>query len=300
MEDGLRAIDAYNAREPLVEWLRSFGVTTVHTGHAPGAVISGQTMIAKTRGETLDEAVLVPFAMVAATVGEGATADGEVPGTRSKAIAMLRQELVRASEYAGKQAAAEEDEEADGPDRNLRLEALATVLSGERPLLITAHRVHDIAAALRVRDEFGVRMVLDGGAEAYLMTERLLEEGVPVIAHAPMVRASGERENMSMETPHLLQQARVPVALQSGFEGYVPKTRVVLFEAAVAARYGCSFGDALRLITIDAARILGVDDRVGSLEAADLALFDGDPFEYTTHCVGVVIDGEPVSSGEAR
>ncbi|MCP3919018.1 MAG: amidohydrolase family protein [bacterium] len=294
LQPELRAIDAYNPREELVAWLRSFGVTTVHTGHAPGAVITGQTLIAKTRGDTVEQSVFVPFAMVAATIGVGATGDEKpAPGTRAKAVAILRQELVRASEYRAK---LEGDEP---PDRDLRLEALATVLAGERPLLVTAHRAHDIAAALRVRAEFDLRMVLDGGAEAYLMLDELRAAGVPVIVHATMARARAERRNLSMETPHLLQEAGIPVALQSGYESYVPKTRVVLFEAAIAARYGCSFDDALRLVTIDAARILGVDRRVGSLEVgkdADLGLYDGDPFEYTTHCVGVVIEGEAVSA----
>ena len=92
----------------------------------------------------------------------------------------------------------------------------------------------------------------------------------------------------------LLRYFDVSFALQSGFESYVPKTRVVLFEAAIAARYGCTFAEALRMITIDAARLLEIDGRVGSLEVgkdADLALFDGDPFEYTSHCVGVIIEG---------
>jgi imidazolonepropionase-like amidohydrolase len=91
-----------------------------------------------------------------------------------------------------------------------------------------------------------------------------------------------------------LQAAGIPFALQSGFEGYVPKTRIVLFEAAVAAANGLSFQQALSSVTLGAARILGVADRVGSLETgkdADLALYDGDPFEYTTHCVGVVVNG---------
>jgi imidazolonepropionase-like amidohydrolase len=295
LQPELRAIDAYNSREPLIAWLRSFGVTTVHTGHAPGSLVSGQTLIAKTRGDNVDEAVFVPFAMVAATIGEGATVDGgKAPGTRSKAVAMLRQELIKAGEYATKLAA-------DGdksPDRNLRLEALASVLAGERPLLVTAHRAHDIAAALRVQAEFDFQMVLDGAAEAYLMLDELQAAKVPVLVHAPMVRASGEKLNLSMETPHLLQQAGVLTALQSGYESYVPKTRVILYEAAIAARYGCSFEAALRMVTIDAARILGVDGRVGSLEVgkdADLALYDGDPFEYTTHCVGTLIEGELVS-----
>jgi len=294
----LRAVDAYDPREALVAWVRSFGVTTIHTGHAPGAVISGQTLVAKTTGETVDEAVFVPFAMVAATIGEGATQDEEPPGTRAKAVALLRQELVRAKEYAtGRDAGGEKQ-----PDRDLRLETLAAVLAGERPLLVTAHRAHDIAAALRVREEFGLRMVLDGGAEAYLMLDELRAAGIPVIVHPTMARAGGETKNLGMETPHLLQEAGLLAALQSGYESYVPKTRVVLFEAAIAARYGCTFADALRLVTIDAARILGIDARVGSLEVgkdADLALYDGDPFEYTTHCTGVVIEGEVVSR-EAR
>ena len=295
LQPELRAIDAYNPREPLVAWLRSFGVTTVHTGHAPGAVISGQTLIAKTVGDTVEQSVIVPFAMVAATVGEGATGESKpAPGTRAKAIALLRQELIRAQEYA--QAMQLGGDQA--PARDLRKEALATVLAGERPLLVTAHRAHDIAAALRVAEEFGLTMILDGGAESYLMLDELREANVPVIVHAPMLRARGETMGLSMETPHLLQQAGLLVGLQSGLENYVPKTRVVLFEAAIAARYGCSFEDALRMVTLDAARILGVAERVGSLEPgkdADLALYDGDPFEYTSHCIMVVIDGEVVS-----
>jgi imidazolonepropionase-like amidohydrolase len=105
-----------------------------------------------------------------------------------------------------------------------------------------------------------------------------------------------------METASLLRKAGVAVALQSGFEGYVPKTRVVLFEAAAAAANGLTFEEALAAVTVDAARLLGIEARVGSLEAgkdADLALFDGDPFEYTTHAVGVVINGRLVSE-EAR
>ena len=103
---------------------------------------------------------------------------------------------------------------------------------------------------------------------------------------------------MSMETAATLQKAAIPFALQGGYETYVPKTRVVLFEAALAAARGLTPGEALAAITIEAARILGIDGRVGSLEPGkdgDIALFDGDPFEYTTHVTGVVIDGQVVS-----
>jgi imidazolonepropionase-like amidohydrolase len=296
LQPELRAIDAYDARERLVGWLRGYGITTIHTGHGPGSLISGQTMIAKTAGESVDEAVVIPAAMIAATVGEGARAEGgRAPGTVSKMFSMLRAELLRAQDYDRRQQAAKEDQK---PARDLRLEALARVLRRELPLLVTVHRAHNIVAALRLAEEFKFRLVLDGAAEAYLVADRIKAAGVPVIIHPTMYRAGGETENLSMETPATLRRAGIPFALQSGFEGYVPKTRVVLFEAALAAAHGLSFEEALASVTIEAARLLGVQARVGSIEAgkdADLALFDGDPFEYTTHTVAVVINGRLVS-----
>lgn len=293
----LRAIDAYNPREPLVEWVRGFGITTIHTGHGPGSVISGQTLVAKTTGESVEESVIVPAAMVAATLGDGARASGsKAPGTRSKMVAMLRGELIKAQAYAEKRANQEEDEPFT---RDLRLETLADVLDGRLPLLVTVERAHDILTTIRLAEEFGVRLVLDSASEAHLVLDEIKQSGFPVITHATMARHSGERENATFEQPTLLRDAGIPFALQSGYEAYVPKTRVVLFEAGVAAAYGLSFEDALASVTIDAARILGIDDRIGSIEVgkdADLALYDGDPFEYTTHCVGVIIDGTIVST----
>lgn len=296
----LRAIDAYNARERLVEYLRGFGVTTIHTGHAPGALISGQTMIAKTVEGHTAGAIISPAAMIAVTLGSGGLAQGgRAPGTRSKAIAMLRAELLKAKDYESKWSSAPDDKK---HNRDIKMEALARVIKGEMPLLVTAHRANDILSALRLAKEFNIKIVLDGASEEYLLADLIKAAGVPVILHATMYRAAGEGENLSMETAATLQKAGIAVALQSGFEGYVPKTRVVLFEAAVAAANGLSFQEALSTVTIGAARILGIARRVGSLEAGkdgDLALFDGDPFEYTSHVVGVVIDGKVVSQ-EAR
>jgi imidazolonepropionase-like amidohydrolase len=294
MQPDLRAVDAYNPQDRLVEWVRQFGVTTLHTGHGPGALITGQTMVVKSVTPLTSSAVLVPEAMVAATLGESALSQARAPGTRSKAIAMLRAELLKARDYADKLAGPEDKR----PTRDLRLEVLARVIRRETPLLMTAHRAVDIQAALRVAREFDIRVVLDGAAEAHLMVEAIKAAGVPVIVHPTMFRAGGETENLSQETAAVLRKAGIPVALQSGFEGYVPKTRVVLFEAGVAAARGLTFDQALATVTIDAARLLGVDRRVGSIEAgkdADLALFDGDPFEYTTHVTGVFIDGRQVS-----
>jgi imidazolonepropionase-like amidohydrolase len=306
----LRAIDAYNPLDPLVAYVRSYGVTTIHTGHAPGELISGQTAIFKTRGNTVDEAVVRPVAMIAATLGpEARKDDGKSPGTRAKMVAMLRDQLIKAREYQQKLAApatpstndsSQDAKPKEPPARDLRLESLVDVLNGKLPLLVTANRAQDIASVLRLADEFKIKIVLDSASESYLLTDQIKAAGVPVIVHPTMARALGEMENKSFETAGRLQAAGVLVALQGGFEAYVPKARVVLFEAGSAAGAG-SMGlePALRTITSDAAKLLRLEDRVGSLRAGldgDVVLYSGDPLEYTTRCVGVVIEGKIESS----
>lgn len=307
----LRAIDAYNPLDPLVAYVRGFGVTTIHTGHAPGELISGQTAIFKTTGATVEEAVVREVAMIAATLGpEARKDDAKSPGTRAKMVAMLRDQLIKARAYQEKRTQPEkapEDASSDKADdtkdtraRDLRLESLVDVLEGKLPLLVTANRAQDIASVLRLADEFKISIILDSASEAFLLTDQLRAAKVPVILHPTMARAIGEMENKSFDTAKTLQAAGVPVALQGGFEAYVPKARVVLFEAGAAAGKG-SMGlePALRTITVDAATILNIADRVGSLRAGldgDVALYSGDPFEYTTRCVGVVIEGRVVSA----
>ncbi len=341
----LRALDAYNPQEKLVQWLREFGVTTLHTGHAPGKLISGQTIIVKTTGNTVEEALVRSPAMISATLGPQANEPGgKSPGTRGKQVAMLREELLRAKEFiekrakAGEKAAATDDAKAGdakpgekptekraetqaehapaisgaggaqakpatpptpaAPDRNLHTEMLADVLDGKVPLLICANRAQDIESALRLKEEFGFKLILESGAEAYLLLEQIKAAGVDVIVHPSMQRAVGDGENQTFENAARLHAAGIRVAIESGYEDYVPKSRVVLLEAAIAAANGLTFDQALATITIDAARILGIDARVGSLAAGkdgDVAMYDGDPFEYTSHCVGVVIGGKVVS-----
>jgi imidazolonepropionase-like amidohydrolase len=293
MQPELRAIDAYNPRDELVDYVRSLGVTTVHTGHAPGALISGQTMVVKTFPPSLEQAVLQPSAMLAASLGDAALSDkpDKPPGTRAKAVALLRAELIKASEYARKMGLPEADKR---PARDLHFEMLAKLLDRSMPLLVTVHRHQDILSALRLAAEFNLRLVLDGAGDAMLVAEEIRGSGFPVIVHPTMIRPFQAAENASLETAARLRDAGIPIALQSGYETYVPKTRVVLFEAAMAAANGLGFRPALAAITLEAARILGVADRVGSLEPgkdADVALFDGDPFEYVTHCTGVVVNG---------
>lgn len=291
----LRALDAYNAREPLVEWVRNLGVTTVHTGHGPGALISGQTMVVKTSGETLAEALVDSVTMVAMTLGPRVSSNFKSPGTRAKGVAMLRSKLVEAQAYREKW---QDDDEDNDPTRNLQLEILTQVLDGDIPALVTAHKVTEIMAALRLKEEFGLNLVLDGASEAYLVLDAIKAADVPVLIHPPMMRAGGETASAAMDTAVKLHEAGIPFAFQSGFEAYVPKTRVVHFEAAIAAAHGLPRNVALAAITRTPAEILGLSDRIGTLEAgkdADLVLFDGDPLEYTTHTCGVVINGVVIS-----
>jgi len=300
----LRALDAYNAKDPLVSWVRSYGVTTVNTGHAPAALISGQTMIVKTFGRTADEDVINPAAMTAVTLGrngltnaEGGPAASKSPGNRSKAVAMLRAELIKAQEYAKKREAKDESKR---PARDLKTETLLRALTGVQPLLITANRQQDIISALRLAQEFNLKIVLDGCADAPMVLAQIKASGFPVIVHPTMQRSYEDMENLSVETAGKLQAAGIPIALQSSYEAYVPKTRVVLFEAAVAAAHGLGFEAALASITSGAAQLLGIADRTGSLvvgKDADLALYDGDPFEYTNHCTGTIVGGIVFADG---
>ncbi len=283
----LRAIDAYNPREDLVRFVRQLGITTVHTGHAPGALVSGQTATFSTTGGTVGEALRDSLTTVAFTLGPDAQARFETPGTRPKGVAMLRQELLDAR-------AAMDDE---GPTTDLGQATLQTVLRGEVPALITAHRAHDIQAALRLQEEFGFDLILDGAAEAYLVADEIAAADVPVILHPTMTRPSGTTANAAFTTAGVLHEAGVPVAIQSGWEPYVPKTRVVLYEAAIAVANGLPRRAGLESITSAPAQILGLDN-IGTLapgQTADVALFDGDPFEYTTRVCTVLSGGAVVS-----
>jgi len=146
----LRAMDAYNPREDLVAWVRTLGVTTINTGHGPGALMSGTTMIAKTAGETVHEALVRPDAMVAFTLGSSVSRNFKSPGTRAKGMAMLRQEFLKAQEYMKKMQARDPDKR---PARDLALDMVAGILRGEITALITAQTAPEIMSALRLQKQ---------------------------------------------------------------------------------------------------------------------------------------------------
>ncbi|GHA73983.1 amidohydrolase family protein [Pontibacter akesuensis] len=291
----LRALDAYNPQEELVAWVRDHGVTTINTGHGPGALISGQTMTIKTSPDGF-ATLMDTTSMVTFTLGTSVGENYNSPKTSAKGMAMLRSELQAAQAYAKKSGNSDASKR---PDRNLKMDYLVGVLNGKYKSLITANTSQDIMAALRLAKEFKLDLVLDGAAEAYLLLDEIKAAGVPVILHPTMARANGDNKNMSFETAAILAKAGIPVAIQSGFEQYVPRARVLLFEASAAVANGMTPEQALAAVTSTPAKIIGQDKRVGSLEKgkdADLVLYDGDPFEYTSHVCAVIIDGKVVNN----
>ncbi|HXJ98053.1 MAG TPA: amidohydrolase family protein [Gelidibacter sp.] len=291
----LRAIDAYNPDESLVEVLRDHGITTIHTGHGVGALVSGQTMIAKTKAGTAESVTIQPMTMLAMTLEPSVGRNFSSPGTSAKQMAMIRAELIKAQAYQKKQ---EDKDESKRPAKDLKLEALSKMLKGDVKALITVNASKDIMTAIRLAKEFNLKLVLNGAAEAYRLIPQIKEAKAEVILHATMARNGGDMVNMTRESAALLTAAGIPVSIEGGYESYVPKTRIVLFEAGQAMVHGLSFDEALKTITLNPAKLLGIDQRVGSIEKgkdADLVLFDGDPFEYLTTINTVFIDGEVVS-----
>ncbi|MDH3511259.1 MAG: amidohydrolase family protein [Gammaproteobacteria bacterium] len=293
----LRAIDAYNPTELLVEWVNRFGVTTLQTGPGRANVIAGQTAIVKTRGGTLAEVLVkAPAAMIfnlgeipKQTYGE----ERQEPGTRMATAAIIRGALADAANYRQQLAAEKKDKPVD---RDLTKESLLPVLDGEIPAIIMAHRADDISTAIRIAKEFDLRLIIDSATEAYLIRDTLLEAKVPILVHPTLQRNDRhETLNTSLENAALLHAAGIPIAIQSGTESYVPKTRVLLLEAAIAHAAGLPFEATLEAITIGPAQMLGIDNRVGSIATgkdADLVLFDANPFEYMSHVTTVLVDGE--------
>lgn len=278
----LRAIDAFNPNDELVSWLNSFGITTINTGHAPGALSSGQTMIVKTTGQ-FEEAILRKTSAVVFSLGTEVSDQFKSPGTRPKGMAMLRSAFADARNFQNKM------EQGEAP-KSLKNEILLDVLNKKTPAIITANTAVDILGAIRLAKEFGFNLILDGAAEAALVLKQIKEAAIPVILHPQMART----KNVSFETAKLLAENNIIFAIQGGYESYVPKTRNVLFEAAIAVANGLDYKKGLESITLSPAKIFKIDNQVGSLEEgkdADIVVFDGDPFEYTSHVCQVLVNG---------
>jgi imidazolonepropionase-like amidohydrolase len=217
---------------------------------------------------------------------------GKAPQTRMGTASMVRRSLSEAAEYLR---GMQNSDESKRPERNLAHEALGDVLNGKLAAMFCAQRGDDIQTALRLTREFNLQGVIALAAEGYLIAPQIAEARIPVIVHPTMQRVEDDETFRSyLGNAADLVDAGVSVAMGTGSEGYVPKTRVVRHEAAMAMVYGLGFDRALKAITIDAARLLKIDDEYGSLDVgkvADLVLYDGDPFEHATHVTQVFVAG---------
>ncbi|MFO0936288.1 MAG: amidohydrolase family protein [Gemmataceae bacterium] len=295
-QSDLRTLDGFNSSEPLLDWLRSIGVTTIHSGPGRVTVLSGTTGVFHSGGRTAEAAAIKPTFAFLINLGETPKSQfkDKGPGTRMATAGLVRKALADAQSYAAKKKA-----DPDKTPRNPKAEALLPALDGSRMVIFAAHRADDIRTALRIAEEFKLKPVISLGTEAYLLADELAEKKIPVIVHPSMQRPGGSMETLNtlLANAALLKAKGVPVSIGTSFEGYVPKQRSLRHEAAIAAANGLGHAGALSAVTLDAAKLLGIDKEYGSIEAgkvADLVLFDGDPFENSTHVIKTFMSGKLV------
>lgn len=297
----LRAIDAINPYDRCFEEAAAGGVTTCVTGPGSANVIGGQFVAIKTYGDSVENMVLRFPVAVKAAFGENPKRvyDGknQTPSTRMATAALMRKALIEAQEYNEKLEKGKADPE-KMPERNLGKEILARVIRRELPMKIHAHRADDILTAIRICREFKLRYTLDHCTEGYLITDKLKEalgEDCEGIIVGPLLteRSKIELKNLSFKAPKVLEQAGIEYAMMTDHpvtpEQYLPIC------TAIAVREGASEEGALKAITINAARITGIADRVGSIEVgkdADIAVFSGHPFDFRSRCVLTLVNGK--------
>ena len=296
----LRAIDAINPQDRCFQEAREGGVTTVLTGPGSANPIAGQFAAIKTDGRWVDEMVLRAPAAMKMALGENPKTvyneRKETPITRMATAAVIRQELSKTLEYMDKQDKADAEEDTDAPDYDAKLEALIPVLRGELPVHIHAHRADDIATAVRICREFGLKYVIVHGTEGHLLPELLAAEGAGVITGPSLTdRSKPELANLTIENPAILARAGVPVAICTDHP--VIPIQYLPICAALAVRGGLEPEEALAAITIHPARLAGLDKRVGSLEPgkdADIVVTTGHPLDWNGKVRYVFIGGKQV------
>ena len=296
----LRAVDGVNPLDRGFREAREGGVTTVLTGPGSANPIAGQFAALKTDGRWVDEMVVkAPIAMKFA-LGENPKSvyndRKETPVTRMATAAIIRENLAKAQEYQDKQSKAEEDPDEDVPDYDARLEALVPVVTGALPAHFHAHRADDIATAVRIAREFGLKPVVVHGTEGYLVPELLAGANVPVITGPCLTdRSKPELVGQTLSNPARLRAAGVKVAICTDH----PETPIQYLPlcAAMAVRGGMEPEDALAAITRDAAEIAGISKRVGTLtpgKDADVVVTSGHPFDWNGEIRAVFLSGKRV------
>lgn len=286
----VRALDGVNPAEPGFTEALEGGVLAACVNPGSGNVIGGETVAVKTVGRYIDEMVLRSPAGVKSALGENPKRvygeQKKTPSTRLGTAGVLRQAFVEAENYRS----------AEGPDRDLKLETLAKVLDREIPWRQHCHRADDIATALRVAEEFGYELVLDHGTEAHLLADLIAERGVPVI-FGPLLCSRSKVETINRFPANAVTLAEAGVTLAITTDHPVVPIEHLIVQAMLCVKEGLDRDTALRAVTINPARILGVEDRIGSLEAgkdADFCVWSGDPLDFYSKVEQAYVDGRPV------
>lgn len=295
----LRAIDAINPMDICFREALEGGVTTAVTGPGSANVIGGEFAAIKTAGKRVDDMVLKSPVAIKCAFGENPkrvySEKKKSPMTRMATAAILREALMKAKRYMEKieRAAGDPDKL---PEPDMKMESLARVLRKEIPLKAHAHRADDILTALRIAREFDVDITIDHCTEGHKITAILAREGKGVIVGPSLTsRPKYELKDLTFKTPGILSRAGLQVAIMTDHP--VIPIQYLPVCAALAVREGMDEYEALKAITINAAEITGIEDRVGSLKPgkdADIVIFDDHPFNYTTRTYLVMVDGKVV------
>ncbi len=303
----VRAIDAINPADLGFRDAISGGVLAVNVNPGSGNPIGGQSVALKCWGRTVDEMALRQPSGMKAALGENPKRvygeQKKTPSTRLGTAAVIRGALVDAANYLQRIDAEQAKPEAERKpvDRDLKLEALGKVLRREIPWRQHCHRADDIATAIRIADEFGYDLVIDHGTEAHLLADIIAARGIPVII-GPLFtsRSKVELRNRSLTNPGRLARAGVTIAITTDHP--VVPINFLVHQASLAVKDGLDRDTALAALTINPARIAGVDARLGSIEPgkdADLVLWSGDPLDVLSRAERAFMDGAEIYRYEA-
>jgi imidazolonepropionase-like amidohydrolase len=301
----LRAIDGINHTDRCFEEAVQGGVTCVVTGPGSANVIGGQFAAVKTYGRCVDEMILkAPCAMKVAFGENPKTVYSEkkqAPVTRMATAAILRETLAKTKEYAENLKKYSDDpKDEDKPELDFDLESMLDVLNGKIPLKAHAHRADDILTAIRIAEEFGVRITIEHCTEGHIVKDILKEKDITVIVGPVFAdRSKPELKNMTLRNAGILANEGIRVAIMTDHP--VNPVQYLPICAALAVREGMDLEKALMAITINAAKACGIDDRVGSLEIgkdADLVILKGHFFDLMSKVMYTIINGKVVYSGE--
>lgn len=294
----LRAIDAINPADLGFKDALSGGVTTLATGPGSANILGGEMLAMKTWGRVVDAMVLQSPVGLKAALGENPKRsygkEKKMPATRMASAALLRESLAKALDY-GRKLDAAAGGKGERPDRDLKMESLLRVLRREIPLRVHAHRADDIMTALRIAREFNLKLVVEHCTEGHLVAGELADYGAMAVV-GPVItsRVKVELKGISLQTARVLSEAGVTMAIMTDHP-VVPIQYLVL-SAGLTTRGGLSEEKALAAITLDAARILGLENRLGSLEPgkdADITILSGHPFDTRTRVVKTYVNGYP-------